>query len=313
VTETVDSGLADVVRRARERDVARAVAALTRWPHPDPAQRTAIADHVEWMARSVVPQAGDVAGAVHQVITTAQWYRSDAAVRTELAAALDASGGGLDLGVPEPATSAARAATACWLSDDADDDARALIRTRYHTRASRLSLSTARPAYRRNAYQRWYLPQHSALKRHTSCQVSVEFAASVEAVWQLVADPTRTPEWSHECHGIEFLDGATESGLGTRFAGTNRNGRTSWSRTCTIFAFDEPHEFGYVTSGPQGDATAWHFRQEPTQAGTKVSQAYQIVAMPAWVSVMVGVLLPSHDDRADALRGDLARLGALAE
>jgi len=28
---------------------------------------------------------------------------------------------------------------------------------------------------------------------------------------------------------------------------------------------------------------------------------------------MVGVLLPSHDDRADALRGDLARLGALAE
>ena len=98
-----------------------------------------------------------------------------------------------------------------------------------------------------------------------------------------------------------------------KFAGANRNGRTTWSRTCTIFVFDEPREFGYLTSGAQGDATAWHFRLDPTETGTKLRQAYQIVAMARWMSFVVGVLLPSHDDRADALRADLVRLGALAE
>jgi uncharacterized protein YndB with AHSA1/START domain len=268
VTDTVDPDLAGIVRRARDRDVARADAALTGWPGPDPAQRAAIADHMAWMARSVASHGS---------------------------------------------TSAHRALLACWLEDDADDEAKALIRARLHTPASRLAAFAARRRYRREAYQRWYLPEHSALKRHLSCTVDVEVATPVDAVWRIVADPTRTPEWSHECCGVEFLDGATESGLGVKFVGANRTGRTSWSRTCTIFTFEAPHEFAYVTSGGQGDATAWHFRLEPTPTGTKLTQAYQIVAMPAWVSVMVGILMPSHDDRTDALRADLARIGALAE
>ncbi len=276
VTHTVDPDLAGVARRARDRDVARADAVLTRWPGPDPAQRTAIADHMAWMARSVVSQ-------------------------------------GQDEFVVEPSSSAHRAALACWLADDADDEARALIRTRFHSPASRLAAFGARRRYRREAYRRWYLPEHSGLKRHLSCTVGVDVAAPVDAVWRIVADPTRTPEWSHECCGVEFLDGATESGLGVKFAGANRTGRTTWSRTCTIFRFEAPLDFGYVTSGGQGDATAWHFRLEPTPTGTRLTQAYQIVAMPAWVSAMVGVLMPSHDDRTDALRADLSRIGALAE
>jgi hypothetical protein len=55
------------------------------------------------------------------------------------------------------------------------------------------------------------------------------------------------------------------------------------------------------------------FQLEPTASGTRLTQAYQIVAMPPWMSLMVAVLLPSHGDRADALREDMRRVGALAE
>ena len=35
--------------------------------------------------------------------------------------------------------------------------------------------------------------------------------------------------------------------------------------------------------------------------------------MPLWLSRLVAVLTPAHDDRTDALRGDMVRLAALAE
>lgn len=66
-------------------------------------------------------------------------------------------------------------------------------------------------------------------------------------------------------------------------------------------------------SSGTGDATAWHFRVSPTPTGARLEQAFQTVALPAWMSAMVGVLMPSHDDRTGALREDMRRAGALAE
>lgn len=103
------------------------------------------------------------------------------------------------------------------------------------------------------------------------------------------------------------------AGLGFRFRGRNRAGRNTWSRICTVFRCDANTDFAYLTSDGPGDATAWHFRLEPTTTGTQLTQAYQIVSMPAWLSVMVGVLVPAHRDRIAALRGDLQRLAELAE
>lgn len=80
-----------------------------------------------------------------------------------------------------------------------------------------------------------------------------------------------------------------------------------------MFRCDANTDFAYLTSDGPGDATAWHFRLEPTTTGTQLTQAYQIVSMPAWLSVMVGVLVPAHRDRIAALRGDLQRLAELAE
>jgi hypothetical protein len=48
--------------------------------------------------------------------------------------------------------------------------------------------------------------------------------------------------------------------------------------------------------GWTGDTTAWNFRLEPTATGTRLTQAYQIVTMPAWQSVTVSVLISAHGD-----------------
>lgn len=39
-----------------------------------------------------------------------------------------------------------------------------------------------------------------------TAEASVDIAAPPEAVWTVVADVTRTPEWSPVCHRVEWLD-----------------------------------------------------------------------------------------------------------
>ncbi|HZA09631.1 hemerythrin domain-containing protein [Mycobacterium sp.] len=212
-----------------------------------------------------------------------------------------------------PLKPAELAFTALWLFDEASEEDRAVVRSVVPKPVAWAIETFTTRSYQRRAWRCWYLPQHTRLRRKTSGQVSVEVAAPIEAVWKVVADPVRTPEFSHECRRVKFLAGATPAALGRRFRGTNRSGRYRWSRTCTVFTYDEPREFGYITSGGPGDATAWHFRLEPTAAGTRLNQAFQGVSMPLWLSRLVAVLIPAHVDRTDALRGDMMRLAALAE
>lgn len=281
------------VRRAVDRDVRRAVTALTTWPWPDPRQRVAIADHLTWMLEPVVRQGSSASAGAADVIAAATRYATDAGCPADLAVALGNFGDGP---LPPPAPSAQ---TPHWLADPARPAGR------HRLRGGR--------GYRARAYRCWYLAQHSPLRRELSTQVGVDVAAPPDAVWRVIADPVRTPEWSHECTAVEFLDGATESRLDVRFRGANRHGGTRWSRVCTIFAFEPDREFGYLTSSAQGDATAWHFHVAPTDSGARLTQAFRIVAMPPWVSLMVALLMPSHGDRSGALLEDMRRVAALAE
>jgi Polyketide cyclase / dehydrase and lipid transport len=46
-------------------------------------------------------------------------------------------------------------------------------------------------------------------------------AAPVDAVWQVIADVTRTGEWSHECRDVVWLDGAVRAAPGVRSGGND--------------------------------------------------------------------------------------------
>ena len=144
-------------------------------------------------------------------------------------------------------------------------------------------------------------------------QVEVVVAASPEEVYAVVADVTRIAEWSHECRGAEWLDGATGAAVGARFRGANKVGRFGWSRVCTVTAAEPGRVFDYRTDGGvPADSTAWSFRFSPVDGGTRVVQRYEILRFARWVELLTYAFNPAHRDRRDALRADLVRLGEVS-
>ncbi len=139
--------------------------------------------------------------------------------------------------------------------------------------------------------------------------------ATPEAVWAVLSDVTRIGEWSHECRGAEWLDGATAAAPGVRFRGRNRAGAlVRWARVCVIRAVDPPHEFVWETVGPplMRDASLWRVRLDPVEGGTRIRQEFHILSMAAWADRVVAATIPAHRDRTAALEADLRRLGAVS-
>src|SRR5262245_30464688 len=70
--------------------------------------------------------------------------------------------------------------------------------------------------------------------------------ADIEAVWDVVRDPTRVGEWSHECVDGEWVGEVTEARSGARFRGRNKQGLLRWGRLCEVVSA-EPHELVWRT------------------------------------------------------------------
>lgn len=152
---------------------------------------------------------------------------------------------------------------------------------------------------------RWSIP-------HTG-EVEVVVAATPEQVYAVVSDVTRIAEWSHECQGAEWLDGATGPALGARFRGSNKVKGFGWSRVCTVTDLEPGRSFGYRTSGGvPSDSTAWSFEFHPDPAGARVVQRYEILKFARWVEIATYLANPPHRDRRPALRADLERLGTVS-
>jgi len=168
--------------------------------------------------------------------------------------------------------------------------------------------------YRRAAFRRWRLPEFSSLRLSLSGEVEVNAQAGPAAIWAVLADVTRVGEWSHECHTVEWLDGATGAAPGVRFRGRNQSGWARWARSCTITVSDPPRELVYhTTGGLLGDSSEWRFVLEPAPGGgTVIRQSFRILAGQVWADRLIWRLVPAHHDRLAALRGDLERLASLA-
>lgn len=138
--------------------------------------------------------------------------------------------------------------------------------------------------------------------------------APPEAVWGVIADVTRTSEWSHECRRVAWLDGSTGAVPGARFEGANKAGPWSWSRKNEILVADRPRTLTWRTV-PEAlfpDSTEWRFELEETDGGTRITQDFEAVKVPFGLARLYALIVPSHIDRTSELVGDLQRLGAVA-
>ncbi|MGW0021129.1 SRPBCC family protein [Rhodococcus sp. NPDC003382] len=127
-------------------------------------------------------------------------------------------------------------------------------------------------------------------------------------------DVTRIGEWSSECRGAEWLDGATSPRLGAKFRGRNRVGPIRWTRVCTITEAAAPRVLAYRTRGAIfRDSTAWILHLEPVgDRRTRITMSYRLLVMPRVLELIVVNLIPPHRDRSEDLAADLVRLGEVA-
>jgi deazaflavin-dependent oxidoreductase (nitroreductase family) len=146
-------------------------------------------------------------------------------------------------------------------------------------------------------------------------RVDVLVHAPAEAVWRVIADVTRTGEWSHECREVHWLGGAVEASPGARFRGGNRAGWARWGRICEIVNVDAPREIAWQTvSTPLfPDSTVWRIRLESAEGGTRIVQEFEVVRAPKLLDHLYAAVIPAHRDRTARLTADLERIGMIAE
>jgi uncharacterized protein YndB with AHSA1/START domain len=151
------------------------------------------------------------------------------------------------------------------------------------------------------------------LPRNGRCETTT--TASPDDVWAIVGDPTRVGEWSHECGGAEWIDGATTARPGARFRGRNKVGRSKWARVCELVTVDAPHELAWRTVPTRlyPDSTLWTITIEATDTGSRIEQRFEVLKLNPALERLFYLLIPPHRDRSEALRADLVRLGAAAE
>jgi deazaflavin-dependent oxidoreductase (nitroreductase family) len=152
----------------------------------------------------------------------------------------------------------------------------------------------------------------AVVQKSGRCEVVVD--ASPESVWQVVSDPTRTGEWSHECRQVRWLGESTAAVPGARFRGRNRAGWARWGRTCEVVVAEAGQELAWrtVPSPLYPDSSIWRIRIEPSGTATRIVQEFEVERAPVLLDHIFAAVIPSHRDRTASLTADLERLGAVA-
>lgn len=111
---------------------------------------------------------------------------------------------------------------------------------------------------------------------------SIEIAAAPEQVYGVVADVTRTGEWSPVCESCWWdEDDAPAAGdaprVGARFTGRNVTPERTWETRCTIVTSEPGRAIGWVV----GDGLVrWGYEVEPgpTPSTTLLTETWEFTA-----------------------------------
>lgn len=196
-----------------------------------------------------------------------------------------------------------------WLIDDATAEDRARVLGLVPSVPRFALVHGFGPSYRRRARARW-APRRLRVQHEGSTSVVVD--ADIGEVWDVVRDPTRVGEWSHECVAGEWVGDFAEAQRGARFRGRNKQGLFRWGRLCEVVSA-EPFELVWRTVPTRlyPDSTEWALRLERAGEGTRIEQTFQVVK-GTLLEPVYATVLPAHCDRTDALRRDLERIGEIA-
>src|SRR3954465_11221116 len=107
--------------------------------------------------------------------------------------------------------------------------------------------------------------------------VSLHIAAPQAAIYALVADVTRTPEFSPEIVECRWLDGATGPAVGARFKGRNKMpNRPTFTNKPVVTVVDPGRTFAFSRTEPFGGTVEWRYEFTPDGDGTIVIESYTV-------------------------------------
>ena len=137
-----------------------------------------------------------------------------------------------------------------------------------------------------------------------NCEASITIAASSEAVWAVVSDVTRVGEWSGECRGCAWVDGADAAAPGARFRGRNRRGGIQWTRLNEMTLVEKPRTLVWRTVArlPYLDTTEWRVSLNEDGEETRVTESFQVLRMARPMEWLLWFAMRAHRDRTGTLR-----------
>ncbi|MEP6660894.1 MAG: SRPBCC family protein [Acidimicrobiales bacterium] len=134
--------------------------------------------------------------------------------------------------------------------------------------------------------------------------VTRDIAASPVKVWTMISDLPRMGEWSPENTGGKWVRGANGPAVGARFVGSNRNGKKSWTTTCTVSECEPDRAFSFdVAVGPINVAR-WEYHIEPlADGGSRVTETWS--DRRGWLAKKLGGPASGVNDRANHNRAGM--------
>lgn len=139
---------------------------------------------------------------------------------------------------------------------------------------------------------------------------TVQMKAGPEAVWKVVSDLARMPEFSPELRRAYVLG---KPGLGANIIGINRRKAVVWPTTSKVVRWEPGRAVAWKT---RESGATWVYELEPTTTGTKVTGRRVLPTFTLGTSLLGPVIggAAGHDaELADGIRTTLERIRAAVE
>lgn len=132
--------------------------------------------------------------------------------------------------------------------------------------------------------------------------------ARPETIFELIADPSRQPEWDGNDNLAQAEGGQRVRGVGEMFA--VRITTRDLIRENYVVEFEEGRRIAWnpASEGEEPSGHLWRWELEPVEGGTQVTHTYD------WTELRDEARLPrARNTKAENLRASLDRLAKLAE
>lgn len=98
---------------------------------------------------------------------------------------------------------------------------------------------------------------------------TIEIAAPVAAVWDLVSDVCRMPDWSPQVTSTRLRQGFERCELGAQFTNRNKLGDLEWTTHAEVVRFETQREIAFRV---EENWAVWSFTLAPAGEGTVLTQ-----------------------------------------